>query len=361
MKSVFQRIFQQLGILDLLLVFIPVAFYAASKQMHGLEFFGSCLAIIPLAGLMGRATESLADRLGTAKGALLNATFGNACELIIAIAALRAGYDDVVKASITGSIIGNILLVLGASMLAGGLRYQTQKFNTVAASTSATLLALAAISLIVPSIFHHFSRSLGNEDELALGISIVLFLVYIASLIFSMKTHKHLYTRADFGKETEMALGVEGWSNTTSIVVLLISTVLVAVLSEILVHGVDKVANEWHVNKIFIGVILVAIIGNAAEHSTAVYMAMRNKIDLALNIALGSGAQIALLVAPVLVFISFFMGKTMNLNFSEFEVLAIAVSVIILGYVTNDGECNWLEGVQLLAVYVILGTAFFFM
>lgn len=360
MKGVFQRIFQQLRILDLLLVFIPVAFYAESKHMYALEFFGACLAIVPLAGLMGRATEYLADHLGTAMGALLNATFGNACELIIAIAALRAGYDDVVKASITGSIIGNILLVLGASMLAGGVRFQTQTFNKMGASTSATLLALAAISLMVPSIFHHFSKSLRNEDELALGISIVLFSVYIMSLVFSLKTHKHLYTRA-VDEEVQEAIGVHGWGRKTSIAVLIVSTVLVAILSEILVHGVDKVANEWHVNKIFIGVILVAIVGNAAEHSTAVYMAMKNKMDLALNIALGSGAQIALLVAPVLVFISFFMGKTMNLYFSEFEVMAIAVSVVIMGYVTSDGECNWLEGAQLLAVYAILGTAFFFM
>lgn len=356
----FREIISQLKPTDLLLVFIPVAFYAETKNMHALEFFGSCLAILPLAGLMGRATEYLSDRVGAGIGALLNATFGNACEFIIALAAMRAGYDDVVKASITGSIIGNILLVLGASMLAGGLRFPSQNFNRVAASTSATLLALAAISLMVPSIFHHFSKSPANEDDLALGISIVLFMTYILSLIFSLRTHKHLYTR-EVDSAAEEALGVKHWSTPVSVTVLLVCTVLVAMLSEILVQGVAKVANDLHINTIFIGVILVAIIGNAAEHSTAIYMAMKNKMDLALNIALGSGAQIALLIAPVLVFTSFLLGKPMNLYFSELEVMAITVSVIILGYVTNDGECNWLEGIQLLAVYAILGVAFFFM
>lgn len=354
------KITGQLRILDILLLFIPVAFFAESKSMHILEFFSACLAIVPLAGLMGRATEYLSDRVGTTIGALLNATFGNACELIIAIAALRAGFVDVVKASITGSIIGNMLLVLGASILFGGMRYKTQTFNRLATSTSATLLALSAISLMVPSIFHHFSGSLAHESGLALGISLILFSIYILSLIFSLKTHKHLYTR-DADPVAEDAMGVKGWSWQASTVVLLVSTIMVVFLSEILVKGVAKVALELHINQIFIGVILVAIVGNAAEHSTAVYMAMKNKMDLSMGIALGSGAQIALFVAPLLVFISFLIGRPMTLFFSEFEVMAVAVSVVILEYVTSDGECNWLEGAQLLAVYAILAIAFFFM
>ena len=309
---------------------------------------------------MGRATEYLADRIGNGPGALMNATFGNACEFIIAFAALRAGFDDVVKASITGSIIGNILLVLGASILAGGLKYPSQTFNKVAANTSATLLALAAISLTVPSIFHSFSKATGHEDELALGISIVLFATYVLSLVFSLKTHKHLYTR-EVDESTAEAIGVDGWGVKTSLTVLVISTVLVAFLSETLAKTHKTTSHDKRINKIFIGVILVAIIGNAAEHSTAIFMAMKNKMDLSINIALGSGAQIALLVAPLLVFCSWMLGKPMNLAFSPFEVMAVAVSVIILQYVSNDGECNWLEGVQLLAVYVILGTTFFFM
>jgi Ca2+:H+ antiporter len=355
----FSKLLKHVRIGYILLIFIPVAFYAESRSLHILEFFSSCLAIVPLAGLMGRATEYLAEKVGTALGALLNATFGNACEFIIALAALRAGFDDVVKASITGSIIGNMLLVLGASMLAGGIRFKTQTFNRVATSTSATLLALSAISLMVPSIFHHFSGALRNERGLALGISIVLFLIYILSLVFSLKTHKHLYTTENEAASEEPHT-TESWRWQTSVIVLAVATVLVALLSEILVQGVEKVACEMHINKIFIGVILVAIIGNAAEHSTAVFMALRNKMDLSICVALGSGSQIALFVAPLLVFISFFLGKPMTLFFSEFEVMAVAVSVLILGYVTNDGECNWLEGAQLLAVYAILAVAFFF-
>lgn len=355
-----QKFLKNIRPMDFLVIFIPVAFLSAGREMPVLEFFASCLGIIPLAGLMGRATEYLSDRIGSGPGALMNATFGNACEFIIAFAALRAGLDDVVKASITGSIIGNILLVLGASILCGGLKYEKQIFNRTAATTSATLLALAAVSLTVPAIFHHYSRTKGHEDELGLGISIILFATYILSLLFSLKTHKHLYTR-EVDEAAAEAIGVEGWSPTTSVAVLILSTILVAFLSETLVKSVEFVAHDLGINKIFIGVILVAIIGNAAEHSTAIFMAMKNKMDLSINIALGSGAQIALLVAPMLVFCSHLLGRPMNLTFSEFEVMAVAVSVIILGYVANDGECNWLEGVQLLAVYAILGVTFFFM
>lgn len=354
-----KNLLRGLGVMELLLIFIPITFFAQYKGMHTLVFFSACLGIIPLAGLMGRATEFLADRMGAGVGGLLNATFGNACEFIIALAALRAGLYDIVKASITGSIIGNILLVLGASMLAGGVKFPTQQFNRTAATTSATLLALAAISMVVPAIFHDFNKNSLNEDELALGISIVLFAVYVLSLVFSLRTHKHLYTR-EVDAVAEEAMGTTGWSIKKSITILAITTVFVSILSEMLVHTVEHVAHDLHLNQIFIGVVLVAIIGNAAEHSTAIVMAMKNKMDLAMNIALGSGAQIALLIAPVLVFISFLIGKPMDLCFTEFEVVSIAVSVIILGYVATDGECNWLEGVQLLAVYAILGTAFYF-
>lgn len=351
---------KKFSFLDALAIFIPLTFVANSQEWHNCVFFFACLAIVPLAGWMGKATEVLSERIGEGLGGLLNASFGNACELIIAFAALRSGLYDIVKASITGSIIGNILLVLGASMLAGGLRFDTQSFNRTAATTSATLLALGAISLSVPAIFHYNARSRGMEDELALGIAIVLFITYIASLIFSLKTHKHLYTRqAD--AESEAAIGVTGWGTKTATAVLAGSTLAVVVLSEVLVHHVAHAAETLHMNQIFIGVVLVAIVGNAAEHSTAIWMAMKNKMDLALNIALGSGAQIALFVAPLLVFASWFVGpRPMDLAFSPFEVLAIVVSVIILGYVATDGECNWLEGVQLLAVYAILSVAFYF-
>lgn len=345
---------------DILLVFIPIAIWGGTHHMPLLTFIASCLAIIPLAGWMGKATEFLAERVGEGLGGLLNATFGNACEFIIALSALRAGYFEIVKASITGSIIGNVLLVLGASMLCGGIKFETQTFNRTAATTLATLLALAAISLTVPSMFHHYTKAAHTEDEVGLGISIVLFATYLLSLVFSLKTHKHLWTR-DHDAESEHALGLTGWSVPKCVIVLLVSTILVAVLSELLVHSVDNVAHELRLSQIFIGVILVAIVGNAAEHSTAIFMAMKNKMDLAINIALGSGAQIALLIAPMLVFVSFLIGRPMDLRFTEFEVLSITVSVLILAFVTTDGECNWLEGVQLLAVYAILGVAFFFL
>jgi Ca2+:H+ antiporter len=422
--------------LNLLLIFIPVPPIAAWLGLpDAVVFVTACLGIIPLAGLMGKATEYLSERVGSGLGGLLNATFGNACELIISFAALRAGLIDVVKASITGSIIGNVLLVLGAAIFAGGLRYDRQTFNRIAATTSATLLALAAISLTVPAVFHysvanpHMPRfhlikhalrpvekkgghhlktnkeqpdlidftanpyipegtelelvpvetsddlishrdAVGgemasqrpvtplNEAKLALAISVVLFLTYIANLIFSLKTHRALYN-AEGDPEADAAIGVSSWDVKKSIVILLVTTIIVAILSEYLVNAIEKAAESMGLTKIFIGVVLVAIVGNAAEHTTAVLMAVKNKMDLAINIALGSGAQIALFVAPVLVFASFLLGKPMDLRFTELELMAIVVSVIILAFVATDGECNWMEGVQLLAVYFILCAAFY--
>jgi Ca2+:H+ antiporter len=360
-------------ILNIFLVFVPLPIIGHYLHWPAVAIFiTACLGIIPLAGLMGKATEVLADKVGAGAGALLNATFGNACELIIAIAALRAGLIDVVEASITGSIIGNILLVLGASILAGGLKFQTQYFNRTAASTSATLLALAAISLTVPAVSHlaHTPvmnaaqmgagpmHSKVNEYNLALAIAGVQLVTYILSLIFSLKTHKQLYSANDGEKNED--LGVNEWGVKTAIGVLLIATIAVAVISEHMVQAVEETAHVMGLSHVFIGVILVAIVGNAAEHSTAIIMALKNKMDLAINIALGSGSQVALFVAPIIVFTGHFIGKPLDLCFSEMELLAIVVSVIILAFVATDGECNWLEGVQLLAVYFILGAAFFF-
>ena len=347
--------------LNVLLIFVPVPIIGHWLGLSSpIVFVTAALAIIPLANLMGRATEFLAERVGVGLGGLVNSTFGNACELIIGIAALQAGLIDVVEASITGSIIGNVLLVLGASTLAGGLKYEKQTFNRTAATTSATLLALAAISLTVPTVFHYTAHGAQvNATKLALAISCVLFITYILGLVFSLKTHRGLYS-CEADDEVDTALGIKSWSIQKSLVILLVSAVLVAVLSEDLVHAISETAQALHVSNVFIGVILVAIIGNAAEHSTAVLMAMRNKMDLAINIALGSGTQIALFVAPILVFVSFWLGTPMDLCFTELEVLSIVVSVIILSFVAADGECNWLEGVQLLAVYVILGAAFYF-
>jgi Ca2+:H+ antiporter len=358
-------------------IFTPIPIIGYFFSLHPtVILLTSCLGIIPLAALMGKATENLAEHVGPGIGGLLNATFGNACELIIAFAALRAGLVDVVKASITGSIIGNILLVLGGSMLAGGMRYQTQKFNRTAATTSATLLALAAISLCVPAVFHLSASHTAhmNETKLSLAISVVQFITYILSLVFSLKTHNHLYGAVAFEESDQKAEdeknkvehvapsepGDATWGVRKSVVVLLIATVLVAILSECLVSAVEEGAKHLGLTQLFIGVVLVAIVGNAAEHSTAIMMALKNKMDLSINIALGSGSQIALFVAPIIVFSSFIIGKPMDLCFTGVELLSVVVSVIILSFVATDGECNWLEGVQLLATYAILAAAFYF-
>lgn len=366
--------------LTVLLVFVPIA---AVLELTGADppwiFVASALAIIPLAGLMGRATESLSGKLGPGLGGLLNASFGNAAELIIALMALQRGLHDVVKASITGSIIGNVLLVLGLSILVGGVRYPRLRFNSTAASTGSTLLTLSAIGLVVPAIFHRLMRgqSVTHEKELSLEIAIVLFVTYVLSLVFSLYTHKHLYAGqpgpagpAEIGEPPGPAVhaphghepGTAGaWSAGRAVAVLVGATALVALMSEFLVGAVEHTAHVFGMTEVFVGVILVAIIGNAAEHSTAVLVARKNQMDLALHIGVGSSIQVALFVAPVLVFASYLMGQPLDLLFTPFEVLAVVASVAVLNLVCQDGEANWLEGVQLLAVYVILALAFYFL
>ncbi len=325
-------------------------------------FACSALAIIPLAGLMGKATEHLAEQLGESMGGLLNASFGNAAELIIAGLALRRGLHEVVKASITGSIIGNVLLVLGASALAGGLKFPRQQFNRAAAATQPTLLLLAAIGLVVPAIFHHSIGAVpgaqASEQSLSLAIAMVLFGAYLLSLLFTLRTHKHLYVNAE-SAEGDAARGTGGWSRRKAFTVLAAATAGVAVMSELLVGTVESAGHAWGMSNVFVGVVLLAVIGNAAEHSTALLMAMRGKMDLALAIAVGSSLQIALFVAPVLVFYSRLIGQPMNLIFTPFEVMAVVLSVLVVNHVVADGETNWLEGTLLLAVYAILALAFF--
>ena len=346
----------------LLLVFVPVAL-VLEHVLHagGLAvFLTSAAAIIPLAALMGRATERLAERLGEGIGGLLNATFGNAAEMIIAIVALRAGYHELVKASITGSIIGNILLVFGLSALWGGLRRETQKFNATAASLGSTLLVLSAIGLLVPAIFHAAVQDLPAERTLSLEISIVLILVYALSLLFTLKTHKHLYTGELHAAEAGDA--AHAASPGRALVLLLGATAGVALMSELLVGAVEEAAGQFDMNEVFVGVILVAIIGNAAEHSSAILMAGKNRMDAAVSIAVGSSIQVALFVAPVLVLLSYVIGPApMDLLFTNLEVFAVAIAVIIMAFITHDGESHWMEGVQLLAVYIVLGMAFYFL
>lgn len=349
---------------NLLLLCVPLAFYLQLSHAEPVWIFtASAAAILPLAGWMGKATEHLAEDLGEGLGGLLNATFGNAAELIIAIIALKAGLHEVVKASITGSIIGNILLVLGLSMLCGGMRHTYQAFNRGTAAMGASLLTLSAIGLIVPALFHYLTAAPGvaHEQKLNLEIAGVLFVTYLLSLIFTLKTHRHLYV-GEANLEHDQALGVAGWSRGKSMAVLIMATVFVALMAELLVGAVEPAARALGMTEVFVGVILVAIIGNAAEHSTAVLMALKNKMGLALSITIGSSLQIALFVAPVLVFISYALaGAPLNLVFTPFEVFAVVLAVLAVNVIILDGECNWMEGVQLLAVYLIVALAFYFL
>ena len=352
--------------LNYLLIFVPITIGLEflPSGSHTMIFIASCLAIIPLAGWMGRATEHLAEKTGEGIGGLLNATFGNAAELIIALMALRQGLYDVVKASLTGSIIGNILLVLGAACLAGGLKRKSMTFNPSGARSQAAMLTLAAIGLIVPAAFHHLGGrgASQKEQDLSMEISFVLLATYAAGLLFSLRTHRHLFT----GPSEETAETDRGshqpWSLKKSIAILSVATALVAWMSEILVGSVEHAAHALGMTNVFVGVIVVAIIGNAAEHSTAVLVAVKNRMDLSIGIAIGSSIQIALFVAPLLVLASYFIGPMpMNLVFTLAEVLAVVLAVAISGQITSDGESNWLEGVQLLSVYLILAMAFYWL
>ncbi|MEO8277794.1 MAG: calcium/proton exchanger [Thermoanaerobaculia bacterium] len=348
-----------------LLVFVPVVLGLefSHSQSHVTIFICSCLAIIPLAGWLGKATEHLAERTGEGVGGLLNATFGNAAELIIAIVALRQGLYDIVKASLTGSILGNILLVLGASCLAGGLKYKDLRFNARGARMMSTMLTLAAIALVLPAAFHHLVHPRAEvERNLSLEIAVVLLVCYALSLLFSLHTHKALFTAAAVETAKIQDEGHVKWSLGKSLGILGVATAMIAWVSEILVGSITEAAHSFGMTSIFVGVIVVAIIGNAAEHSTAILMARKNRMDLALSIAIGSSIQIALFVAPVLVLLSYWLGPSpMNLVFSTAEVLGVVIAVAITGQIASDGESHWLEGVQLLAVYLILALMFYFL
>ena len=354
-----------------LLAALPVALVLRLAGADGgWIFLFSAIAIIPLAGLMGRATENLAETLGAGLGGLLNATFGNAAELIIALLALSKGPElyPLVKASITGSIIGNVLLVLGLSILLGGFRFKRQKFNATAASLGATQLTLAVVGLVIPAVFwfvvHADPATVAAGEagivNLSEEIAVVLALTYVVSLWFSLRTHSHLFAGHEDALETTGEAHRPEWDRKLALTMLIGATAGVAVMSELLVGSVEEASHALGMNGVFVGVIVVAVIGNAAEHSTAVLMALKNKMDLAVTIAIGSGIQIALFVAPVLVFASLLMGgPVLDLHFSLMEVVAVVLSVFVVAQVCNDGESHWMEGVLLLAVYVILGLAFY--
>ena len=352
----------------LLGVFIPVAIgLELAHATAPLIFAAAAIGVIPTAALMGEATEQLAARTGPGIGGLLNVTFGNAPELIIAFLALVEGLQEVVKASIVGSIIGNLLLVLGASMLAGGLGRERQVFNRTAANAQSAMLLLALAALVLPTLFQLLHGGglpgIGEQrvdfgtdvERLSFAVVLVLVVSYVAGLLFSLRTHRRLFN--PYTEEEEEA----HWSLRRALVMLAIAGALVGVTSEVLVGSLEATAEQVHLSEFFIGVFVVAIVGNAAEHWVAVLVAAKDKMDLAVNIAVGSSAQIALFVAPVLVLLSFAFGPgPMALVFNGYEIGAMLLTVVIANFVTQDGESNWFEGVQLLALYAVLGLVFFF-
>lgn len=347
---------------------IPLAvFLDLAGSPPALVFATSALGIVPTAALMGRATEELAARAGPGIGGLLNVTFGNAPELIIALFALGSGLHEVVKASIVGSIIGNILLVMGAAMMVGGVGREKQEFSRTSASVQTSMLFLAAAALLMPAIFELVEGkglpAPGAEvvdygstvEHLSVAVAVVLMATYVIGLFFSLKTHRDLFN-PEYGDEDSW-----GWSVRTSVIALAVAGVLVGVMSEVLVGSISEASKSAGLSEFFIGVIVVAIVGNAAEHWVAVLVARKDKMDLAVNVAIGSSAQVALFVAPVLVLASFVLGPhPLALVFNGFELGGVLLAVLIANYVTQDGESTWFEGVQLLAVYVVLGLAFYY-
>ena len=346
--------------LNCLLVFVPASLILYLLHLSPLLIFAAtALAIAPMAGVLGECTSSLAAYAGPTAGGLLNASLGNATEFIIALFALHDGHIKVVKASLSGSIIGNLLLVLGLSIVVGGAKKDFLRFSKTTTSMHSTMLMIAVAALVMPAVFNltmygelrHVSPAL---ERLSLWTSAILILLYLANLLFVFWTHRQLFA------EVKQERALPELSRKQALIGLALSTVIIAGLSEILVSQIEPVTKALGMTELFVGVIVIAIIGNAAENSTAIIMAKRQKIDLAMTIATSSSTQIALLVAPVLVFLSVLMGHPMTLVFNGFEIAAIILSVLIVEMISADGETNWFEGAQLLAVYAIVAVAFWF-
>jgi Ca2+:H+ antiporter len=343
----------------MLMTIIGVPLSVIGTLMHWpsiVLFIIYCLSIIALASFMGRATESLAIVTGPRIGGLLNATFGNAVELIISIFALKAGLVGVVLASLTGSVLGNLLLVAGLSFFIGGIKFKRQTFNVHDARHNSALLMFAVIvAFVIPEVF---SMNMNETKTLTLsvGISVILILLYLAALFFKLVTHRGVYQSENAGGHHEEE---PEWGKGKAILVLLIATLAVAYISENLVHTFEYIAESFGWTELFIGVIIVAIVGNAAEHASAIVMAYKNKMDIAVEIAIGSTLQIAMFVAPVLVLLSLFFEQTMPLVFTMPELITMVTSVLLMVVISNDGESNWFEGLTLLAAYLIMGIGFF--
>jgi Ca2+:H+ antiporter len=341
--------------LDWLLVLVPVS--AILRLAGGNElliFLTSAGAILPLAGLIGRSTDQLAMHTGPRIGGLVNATFGNVTELVIAFFLILDDQVDIVKASLTGSIIGNLLLVLGLSFLLGGLKHEEQTYNARAASIHATSLVLAVTGLLMPALFALGGRESFAQREVVSGtVAAVLMILYAAALLFTLVTHEHLFRTPSPEEHPE-------WSRRQAVGMLLLATAFVALEAEFLVSSLEPALEDLGLSEFFVGLIVIPIIGNAAEHSSAIMFALRDKVDVTLEIAIGSSTQIALFVAPALVFISLFVGHPMDFVFSTFEVAAVALSTVLVFMISSDGRSNWLEGAQLTGAYAIMAISFFF-
>jgi Ca2+:H+ antiporter len=345
-----------------LLAFIPIALIAEWLELNPvLVFIASGLAIVPLAARIAHSTEGIAEVIGPTFGGLLTSTFGNATELIVSIVALRAGLVEVVKASITGTIVANLLLALGLATLLGGIRYKEQSFQPTVARINASSLNLALVVLMTPAAIHLTSDGLQQStlNDFSLVLAILLLFFYGLMLLFSMKTHTHIYRIAD--TEIEHVYEIQGRSRLwRQVGVLLICTIALVFVSEVLVSSLEKAVSTLGFTNLFTGVILIPIFGGAVEYITAATFAMKNKMDLAVSVAMGSSLQIAMFAAPLLVIIGRFLGQPMNLEFNTFEVLAVAISVLLTNSISSDGKSNWLEGSMLLVTYAALGAAFYF-
>jgi len=342
--------------LNWLLVFVPLSLAFELAHQSLLIFITSGLAIVPLAGLIGRATDQLAIRVGPRLGGLLNATFGNVTELIVAVLLVLAGNFDVVKASLVGSIIGNLLLVLGVSFVAGGFTRKEQHFNAKAAGVHSASLLLAVTGLGLPALLAGSNSHLASDHKevVSIGVAATLMLLYVAALIFMQYTHEHLFRTPESDEQPD-------WSRSLAIGVLLGAALLVGLESELLVSALDPALKTLGLSPLFVGLILIPIIGNAAEHSSAVFFAIRNKLDVTLEIAVGSSTQVALFVAPAVVFISLALGRPMDFIFTGFEIGAVAIATVVLAVISLDGRSNWLEGLQLISVFLIIALAAFFL
>lgn len=346
-------------LLIILLFALPLSIILDWTNNRGFFLFiVSCLSIIPLAGILGGATEQVSIIIGPKAGGLLNATMGNIPELFICFFAVKAGLFSMVKASVAGSIIGNMLLVLGLCILFGGVRYKFQSFDKMTARINFGMLFLALIGLIIPAAFKYLTK---NNDKgilsLSFGIALVFLIIYLLGLFFSFYTHRNVFIKSETSTTLEQSKG----SIKKSIICLILVTAAIAYESNILVSSIEIISGLYNISETFLGIVVIPIIGNIAEYSSAMMMAMKDKINLSIEIAVGSGMQMALFVTPILILTSFFMGSPMNYVFSTLELITITCSIGLSLYIFQDGKTNWLEGVELLSAYTIMALAYLFM